>query len=237
MATIFLSDVHLRLDRPERARRLARAAGGFDATDHVVVVGDLCDFWFASRQMRDGAACEGLRSLAEFRSRGGRLTLLPGNHDAWLGPYLEETLGVGYPGPDLDLTIGGRRFHAAHGHLVGAQSAWKGWMKSRAFLRAFRATPGPIARGLGALLDSANSVGREAVDLKHIGVYRRHADTLAGRADVCVYGHIHRVHDDVSRSPRVVVLGGWHRRSSYLRVDDDGRAEMRIVEDGAGPDR
>ena len=230
MPLFFLSDVHLRLDRPERGRRLARFVAGLGPGDQLVVVGDLCDFWHASRELGRGA-CEGLAGLAAFRARGGSLTLLPGNHDTHLGPYYQNVIGLGYVSDSLDVDHAGVRFHATHGHLVGAQTPWKAWMKGPAFLRAFRAVPGPVARGLNTLLDSANSVGRESTDLKHIGVYRHHADTLRGRIDVCVYGHIHRVHHDTQGSPEVVVIGGWHHRSSFLRVDDDGSRRLVVVED------
>lgn len=232
MALYFLSDVHLRLDRPERSERLARFAAGLQPIDRVVVVGDLCDFWFASRQSETAhSPSPGLQGLANFRDSGGELTLLPGNHDAWIGDYYEKTLGVGYASEHLDLSWGGVRFHATHGHMVGAHSPWKRWMKGERFLRAFRATPSPIASVMNVLLDSANEIHRESVDLKHISVYRHHADSIAQSADVCVYGHIHRTVDEVRPAPRLVVLGGWHRRSSYFRVEDDGSANLIVIED------
>ena len=228
MPLYFLSDVHLRLDRPERAARLSRFVSGLQPEDRVVIVGDLCDFWFASRQVEQVSRCEGLRSLAAFQAGGGALTLMPGNHDAWLGPFYAKTLGVGYESESLDLVYGGTRFHATHGHTVGAHSPWKRWMKGQAFLRAFHETPAPLASVLNVLLDSANEFHRESVDRKHIAVYRRHANTIGDQADVCVYGHIHQTVDQIGESPRLVILGGWHRQSSYLRVEDDGSSALVV---------
>jgi UDP-2,3-diacylglucosamine hydrolase len=232
VALIFLSDVHLRLDRPERGRRLARFLSTLGSNDRVVIVGDLCDFWFATRQTTAKAGpCEGLLSLKAFRDRGGLLILLPGNHDTWLGPYYESKIGVGYSEKSFDETIAGLRFFAVHGHECGAQSSWKSWMKGRAFYRAFSAAPGVMANALGSLLDLANSVRRETIDLKHLAVYRRHANSLSQVTDVCIFGHIHLTHDDAVGKPRLIVLGGWHHRSSYIRVDDSGHAALVIVED------
>src|SRR5262249_39667858 len=68
------SDVPLRLDRPERGRRLARWVSRLESDDQLYVVGDLCDFWYGSRQRgADPMTCAGLRALAEFRARGGSL--------------------------------------------------------------------------------------------------------------------------------------------------------------------
>jgi UDP-2,3-diacylglucosamine hydrolase len=230
VALYLLSDVHLRLDRPERGRRLARLVESLGAGDRLVVVGDLCDFWFASRQIHgDVDSCAGLRCLKEFGARGGGLTLLPGNHDAWLGAFYEQTIGVGYAGPSVDLAFGGIRIHATHGHLLGARSAWKGWMEGRAFLKGFTAIPGPMAGAMGRLLDSSNDIHRDSVDRKHLTIYRAYADRMSAEADLCIFGHIHRTYDDPATHPRLVVLGGWHHRTSYFRVDEE-TARLLVIE-------
>ena len=125
MPAYFVSDVHLRLDRPERSRRFARWVEGLRPGDPLVIAGDLCDFWFASRQRRaDPLACEGLRALADFRARGGSTTIMPGNHDTWLGPLYERALGARFVPEPLEVEAYGRRVHLVHGHLLGARSAW-----------------------------------------------------------------------------------------------------------------
>jgi UDP-2,3-diacylglucosamine hydrolase len=229
VALIFLSDVHLRLDRPERGRRLSLLLETLGRGDRVVVVGDLCDFWFTSRQSRgDVSTCAGLRSLADFRSRGGELDLLPGNHDAWLGSFYHDRLGVDSREDALAIDVAGVRYRAVHGHLLGARSPWKAVMEARWFLHAFRAVPGPMARAMDSLLDSTNKVYGDETNQKHLAIYRVAADRAASEADVCVFGHIHLTHDDRAR---MVVLGGWHHRSSYLRVSDRGDAELMTAED------
>ena len=50
MAHYFASDVHLRSDRPDRDRRFSDWLGRLTAEDALLIAGDLCDFWMASRQ-------------------------------------------------------------------------------------------------------------------------------------------------------------------------------------------
>ena len=222
VADIFLSDVHLRLDRPERSARLARVVNPLGSGDRLFIVGDLCDFWFASRQAGSSSgACEGLRSLRDFRDRGGELVLLPGNHDHLLDRFYRRELGTGFVGDDLDLTVAGLRIHLVHGHLVGARKAWKGLMEGRAFLRFFRLLPGPIASRLEATLERNNEKHLAETERHHKAIYRRVADSLAGSTDLVVFGHIHTACDDRSGDPRFIILGGWHGRSSYLRIDGE----------------
>ncbi|HEX8201375.1 MAG TPA: metallophosphoesterase [Isosphaeraceae bacterium] len=225
MAAYITSDVHLRLDRPERAGRFARWVEGLDPADALFLVGDLCDFWYASRQRRaDPRSCPGLRAVAAFRDRGGAVTILPGNHDGSLGALYESALGARFvPGP-LDVELFGLRVHLVHGHHLGARRAWKGVMESRTFLRGFGLAPGPLARGLEALLEASNARGRAASDRRHLAVYRRYAAARADRVDLVVFGHIHHPTDEAAGSPRLVVLGSWHRGASFLKLDAAGAA-------------
>ncbi len=223
MPAYFASDVHLRIDRPERGRRFARWVDGLSPDDTLVLVGDLCDFWLASRQLGTALrACPGLQALAAFRSRGGGVTILPGNHDAWLGPFYERVLGADFVEGSLDVEAHGLRVHLVHGHLLRAGRRWKAWMESRAFQDAFYHVPSPIAYGLDRLLERNNERNRAEADRRHLSLYREYASALAGTADIVVLGHVHAPVDDATARPRMIVLGGWQCRSSFLRVDDSG---------------
>jgi hypothetical protein len=45
-----------------------------------------------------------------------------------------------------------------------------------------------------------------------------------------VIGHVHQPADEARVGPRLVVLGGWQRRSSFLRIDENG-ATLHIEHD------
>ncbi len=235
MPAYFASDVHLRIDRPERGRRFARWVRELTPDDTLVIVGDLCDFWFASRQLSsDLPACTGLQALANFRSRGGALTILPGNHDAWLGPFYETMLGADFIADSLDVEAYGLRVHLVHGHRLGSGRRWKAWMESRAFQDAFGRIPSPMAHGLDWLLERNNERNRDEADRRHLALYREYASSLARTTDIAVMGHVHIPVDDATARPRMIILGGWHHQSSFLRVDASGAT--LIVRPDHGPD-
>jgi UDP-2,3-diacylglucosamine hydrolase len=219
----FASDIHLRLDHPERGRRFARFVDSLEPDDTLTIVGDLCDFWLAARELAKATdECPALGTLRAFRARGGAVTILPGNHDAWLGPYYRQSLGAQFVQEPLRVEAYGLRLLLVHGHLLGGRRPWKAVMESRSFLDAFRHCPDALARQLDRLLERSNGRRREADDLRHLAVYRRFATTHAADADVVVIGHIHRTVDDYGSRPRMIVLGGWHQQSSYLKVDASG---------------
>lgn len=223
MPVYFASDVHLRLDNPERSRRFAAWVGSLADDDTLYLVGDVCDFWFASREIRAGAeACPGLSALAEFRRRGGRLTILPGNHDLWLGPFYRRHLGAEFVQEPLVVETSGLRLRLVHGHRSGGRKPWKAAMESRAFLKSFAALPHALAGRLDARLDQTNDAHRTRDNDRLTVLYRAQAARLGGEADIAVFGHCHRPIDEPGPGARLVILGGWHRSSSFLRVDDRG---------------
>jgi UDP-2,3-diacylglucosamine hydrolase len=230
------SDVHLRPDRPDRADRLARWARGLRNDDQLIVVGDLCDFWMASRVPESRLMdCPGLQALADFRSRGGRLRIMAGNHDLWLGAAYEKLLGAEPLPEPADLDLDGLRLHLVHGHLLGARSRWKGWMESQQFHRAFGQVPAPLAGLLDHALERKNERSLTADEERHLAVFRRYAEGLRGRTDLVVIGHVHRAVDDHQADPRMIVLGGWQRQTSFLRIDQ-GTVRFHVL-DPSTPER
>jgi UDP-2,3-diacylglucosamine hydrolase len=225
MSVYLASDMHLRLDRPDRGVRLARWVDTLGSEDSLHLVGDVCDFWFATRQLpREGEpiGCAGLEALARFSARGGSLTIMPGNHDRWLGSFYEQALGARFVSEPRALEAHGLRLYVVHGHRAGGRAGWKAGMETRAFYESFRRIPSLAADELDRRLDRSNEEKKLLDEARHLAAFRRHAAAEAVGYDLAVFGHVHTPLDDPKASPRLVILGGWHYGASYLRVDDRG---------------
>lgn len=224
MAHYFASDVHLREDHPERDARFRSWLGGLGPSDALWIIGDLCDFWMGSRaSTRRLAEYPSLAALADFRRRGGALAVMAGNHDTWLCRFYERALGAEILQEPADRVIHGWRVRMVHGHRLGARRLWKAGMESRAFFFAFGCLPEPIGRPLDRVLCWKNERGLLADEERHLRVYREYAATCRDRADLLVIGHVHRAVDECGTDgPRLIVLGGWQYRSSYLTIDQSG---------------
>ncbi len=228
MADVVLSDVHLRLDRPQRGQRLAALVDGLPAEDRLVIAGDLCDFWFSSRQRdTDPRRCPGLRALLDFRQRGGSLRLLLGNHDAWMGSRYEQWFGLTIENQPFRWVSHGLRIELTHGHLVREKPRWKSLMEGRAFLEGFAALPGFVAQSLAGMLDASNEKTRGRSEVSMIEGYRDYCRRVSQPTDLLVFGHVHRVVDDPG-PPRLIVLGDWITGTRYLRIDDQGAHHLDL---------
>lgn len=236
MSYHFASDVHLRDDHPERDDRFRTWVAGLSPDDRLVIVGDLCDFWMASRRSsRWLARYPSLQALAEFRRAGGSLAIMAGNHDAWLCPFYASALGATVLDEPADLVAYGLRVHLVHGHRLGARRPWKAGLEGSAFFTAFGLLPGPIAGPLDRILTWRNERKLLDDEERHLLVYRTYAASCRDRADIVVIGHVHRPVDERAGGPRLVVLGGWQARSSYLTIDEHG-ATFHVVPDSQPAD-
>jgi UDP-2,3-diacylglucosamine hydrolase len=117
---LFVSDLHLgargdlaSIDR-ERVfvRWLDRVGPG--ASD-LFVLGDLFDFWVEYRSVVPRGFTRVLGRLATLADQGVRLHLFAGNHDRWLGTYLESELGARVYRTGQLLNLHGRMVYLAHG--------------------------------------------------------------------------------------------------------------------------
>src|SRR5262245_27186482 len=117
---VFMSDAHLGIETREReAAREARLLDFLRAlpgrAGALYVVGDLFEFWFEYATAIPRRYFELLRALREIRERGVEVTLLTGNHDFWLGPFLSDELGVRTVSGPLALELQGRHIWLHHG--------------------------------------------------------------------------------------------------------------------------
>ncbi len=231
MAHYFASDVHLRFDHPQRDRRFATFLSRLNRDDALWIVGDLCDFALGARHSAaELLRSDSLRALAQFRREGGALAIMTGNHDIWLGPFYVDQLGASLIAEPYDLESFGLRIRVVHGHLLGARRPWKAWLESRAFFETFHKLPRPIADQLDRALTRRNERELNADEERHLRVFRAYTSACRGFADLVVIGHVHRAVDEPDKSPRMIVLGGWQYRSSYLKVDASG-AHFQVDED------
>jgi UDP-2,3-diacylglucosamine hydrolase len=86
-----------------------------DVADHLVINGDLFEFWFEYRSVVARAAFPTLEAIARVRRAGVQVTIIGGNHDRWGGAFWREQLGAAFHPDGTDLTLGGFTTAIHHG--------------------------------------------------------------------------------------------------------------------------
>ncbi len=203
--TLFFSDAHLKPGQEGRTHRQAlidflRASRERYGWNRLVCLGDLFDFWFEYRHACFSGYFDVLRAFADLRDAGVELFLVCGNHDFWVGPFLEREIGFNVCRGTLTMRLGRHRALLFHGDGVDPAD--------RAYRVYRRVARHPVATGMFRLLhpDFAMALARrvshgsrrlfsdpDPSEGRQARVLREHARALlaAGEAELVACGHAH----------------------------------------------
>jgi UDP-2,3-diacylglucosamine hydrolase len=180
--------------------------------DHLVLTGDLFDFWFEYRSVIPRKHFATVAKLQEVRARGVPITFVGGNHDRWGGSFFTQDLGIQFFGGEAELELHGRRAFIAHGDGLTEQH-WSGAVMHR-MLRH------PITVAVFRVLHP--TIGFWIADL-----FSRHlADNTKDRAvlDRAAAAQRSWAADFLTRHPEVQLVIMAHTHRPILERLPDGRA-------------
>ncbi len=233
-AVVIVSDSHLgrspRRDSDAAFHAFLRAVP--DMGNHLVINGDLFEFWFEYRAVIPRAAFPTLAVLAAVRDAGVRLTVTGGNHDRWGGAFWREQLDCEFAAGGTETRLAGWRAFVHHGDGLSEQSRRSAIMH--------RVTKHPMTEGLFRWIHP--DVGFWIV--RHLyGVLREDEDDLpdvqpiadaqaayargllASREDLdlVVLSHTHqRVIEQAAPRRWFLNPGAWRVDQRYAVVTDEG---------------
>ena len=208
-----------------------------DRIAHLVILGDLFEFFFGFRKPSPDIPSPFafneylpvLKQLQRLSERGIRITYMEGNHDFRLKSFFQEHFGMGvevHP-RGTEETLGGKRVYLAHGDLCNPRE-WR-YRTLRKILK------NPITYGLMDLVDPSftRRVAERLNDMSYQMVHRSfpsnppsafrrfaHQKFLDG-FDLVILGHSH-VSEEVEewidgRRCLYFNVGGWRGHRSFLR--------------------
>lgn len=214
---LVVSDVHLGALPGERSRAFHRWLEAVpDRSGHLVINGDLFDFWYEYGSVIPRGHARTLGRLADLVDAGVRVDFLGGNHDWWAGTFLSDEIGLHVHHDPVVLDLAGRTALVAHGDGLGRGDL--GYKALRAVLRGrltrflFRWLHPDIGAGIARRISKTH--GRFDPDW-HPDPER--AEGLAGWArdqlldndalDLVLLGHVH------APELREIAPGRWYGNS------------------------
>jgi UDP-2,3-diacylglucosamine hydrolase len=228
---IFLADVHLGMpgDTSVRADRFAAFLRWLRGKAvHLYIVGDLFDFWFEYRNVVPNTAPQVICELYHLVRSGMKITLLAGNHDYWVGPYLRQSVGLETFPDEVVIERQGLRFLVHHGdglypHDYGYRLLKK-ILRNPVSIGLFRLIHPDLARRI-AMFTSKTSrkylappPGR---DEHYSALFRRIADEkLKQGFDAVIYGHSHVRLLEQREQGALLLLGDWIHYSTFAVLEN-----------------
>jgi len=116
---IIVADSHFHLvpDQAEQARvtRFLELLELATRADHLVLLGDIFDFWFDYPHFRLKGFDTILQGLDQVRDAGTRIHFIGGNHDIWAAGFLHQRYDCNTDGETEIVHFGDRRLLLIHG--------------------------------------------------------------------------------------------------------------------------
>ncbi|HET8713459.1 MAG TPA: UDP-2,3-diacylglucosamine diphosphatase [Gemmatimonadales bacterium] len=204
--------------------------------DHLVLMGDLFDFWFEYQSVIPRKHFATVAKLQEVRKRGVPITFVGGNHDRWGGTFFTSDLGIAFFGGEAEIELGGRRAFIAHGDGLTEQH-WSGKVMHRftrhpitiAVFRVLHPTIGFWIADLFSRHLADNTKDRAVLDRAAAAQQRWAADFLARRPDVglVIMAHTHRPRVDRQPDGRTYLNPGAFLDEGRYAVITDGVVELK----------
>jgi UDP-2,3-diacylglucosamine hydrolase len=204
--------------------------------DHLLIAGDLFDFWFEYRAVIPRKHFASVAKLQAVRARGIPITFVGGNHDRWGGAFLRRDLGIAFHGGDAELELAGRRAFVAHGDGLTEQH-WSGALMHRVTrhpitIWAFRMLHPTIGFWIadklsGTLAD--NTRDRAVLDRAAAAQKDWARDLLARRTDLSlvIMAHTHRPVVETLPDGRVYLNPGAFLDGGRYAVVTAAEVELR----------
>lgn len=224
----FISDVHLGVNPPGavpgREQALVRFLESIKETaSHLVIVGDLFEFWYEYNDYVCRNHFDLLFALRELKNSGCEIHLLQGNHDFAYGDFFPKTLGVAVH-KELLLEIQGKRLFFRHGDGVAKSDFGYRIMRkvldfplNRFLFREIHPDWGmALARFVGR---NSRKAGQSRVIKMDEYLHWADANLKKHGCDYCVLGHHHISGIWNVENGIVASAGEWIKKLTYLRME------------------
>jgi UDP-2,3-diacylglucosamine hydrolase len=237
----FVSDAHLGVPMAGHERReeeLLRFLSSIaDTAEHLVILGDLFDFWIEYPGLVRAEHFGALHALRTIADGGTRIHYMAGNHDFALGPFLTREIGIQVHPDHADIELQGKRVHLFHGD--GLLKADVGYRILRRILR------NPVNQFLYKLLHPSLGIALASrcsrASRKHFRFTVTETDLNEYRAaaypyfdagsDIVVFGHTHYGEILTGNGKTYCNTGEWIRRYNYATLDGGEMSLWRYLPD------
>jgi len=238
---VFLADVHLSVERPDKEERFLRFLAGLKGSvGALYVLGDLFDFWIGPRHLKLPEHAKVLAALKDLAASGVKLVLLHGNRDFHVGAEFEKATGAKvYPG-GLALQLGGKKIYITHGDFLCTRDSryhqFTAVIRRPLVKKIFQMLPARLSYYLASgYRGHSKRVTRLKPGRVRGLVMKSVAAAFGAEYDVLICGHVHPPEGPYMREfttggkPRALyVLGEWETGGSWLEYSD-GRFELHAL--------
>lgn len=230
---IVVSDAHLGQASPEAENLFHRFLTEIpDRTKHLVINGDLFEFWFEYPDVIPRKSFRTLSYLRQVTDAGVRLTVLGGNHDRWGRDFWADQLGAEFHRRGARIEVAGWKAFVHHGDGLIESEPGGRWLHritgmpiTEAIFRAIHPTLGfKIIRRLSRDLADRQRTDKETDALATTQTaFAKQFLEDSPDIELVILGHTHRaVVEEFGARKHFLNPGAWLDGGAYAEVTHDG---------------
>ena len=199
----------------------------------IYLLGDVFDFWFEYKTVVPKGFVRFLAALSQITDSGIPVYLFPGNHDLWIGEYLEKECGVVVVEQPMTIYLGEDLCYLHHGDGLGPGDRRYKCMKkiflSKIAQKAFSILHPNLGVAFAQKLSRKSRLAQNPKEDNYLGDSKEFLtqfckEYLASgknpKPKYFIFGHRHLVLDiDLGEGCRYINLGEWLHGSQYAVFD------------------
>ncbi|MCX7161545.1 MAG: UDP-2,3-diacylglucosamine diphosphatase [Betaproteobacteria bacterium] len=236
----FVSDLHLRAERPDLTGRFAAFLGDTASAraGALFILGDLFEYWIGDDDLADPFNAEVCKLLRKLVDQGTPVFFIAGNRDFLIGETFAAATGVELLPETATIDVAGAATLLMHGDTVctddSAYQEFRRMVRTQEWQTDFLARPLPVRR---TEIESLRRRSAEAMQGKTAAIMDANADAIRAALDAhgctrLIHGHTHRPgHEEIrlgSGKAERWVLSDWDTgRGDALEI---GAAGMRRID-------
>jgi UDP-2,3-diacylglucosamine hydrolase len=229
---VFVGDIHFGKGDPASERIKERALVAAleslaDRCEHLVLLGDVFDYYIEYRHLVPRGYTRFLGLLARLSDSGCLITYVAGNHDPWHKDYFQSEFGAELVVDGTAMSIAGKPTYVHHGDGIASKSRFynriRGLLRHPVPVWVYKnAIPGDLGAGLARHV--SRTYGDEGVDPGVAEDLRGHAFEILSIHDFdqVIFGHAHIAEITTTEDGVYMNPGSWHESNTILVVESDG---------------
>ncbi|MBN2425641.1 MAG: UDP-2,3-diacylglucosamine diphosphatase [Calditrichaceae bacterium] len=225
----FISDLHIGAEanskEQERQKKILHFLEmiAIDAS-HLCIVGDLFDFWFEYKYVVPKKYFDFLYVLKKLVQSGVEIHYLTGNHDFYLGHFLDEYIGIKTWPNDCKLEIGGKKFYLFHGDGVASRDVGyrilKKILRNKLNLKLYRWLHPDLGIPFARVISGSSRKYTKKKNLQDEMDYKNFAESRFREGfDYVLMGHRHMPLEHKVGNSKYINLGDWLDNFTYAVFD------------------
>ena len=195
--------------------------------DGLFLLGDIFDFYFEYKSFVPKTFCQIFLELKQIMEKGVDIHYWIGNHDFWIGKFIEELGIVKHQRAEV-VKIGKKKFLVQHGDEMDGFFLAKKYLANR-FTRTLYSLIHPeLGLQMAKALSKFSQSRSGKVDIKEDFLVEVALSRLSEGIDGVIMGHFHKPYFYREKRGTLVMIGDWKHDRSYGSIVNGNISVMRF---------